>query len=58
MMIPSILEKISYVGAIAVLYDQGRVSKVPAASGLPDALFALLFAAAFVKTRGKRDGRG
>jgi hypothetical protein len=51
MMVPSILEKVSYVGAILVLYLQRRVSPVQAATGLPDALLAILFVAAFLKTR-------
>lgn len=50
MMIPSVLEKISYVGALAVLYSQGRVSGQQIVLGMPDALFALLFVWAYLKT--------
>lgn len=50
MIIPSILEKVSYVGALLVLYLQGRITPVQAATGLPDALLAILFVAAFLKT--------
>ena len=50
MMIPSILEKASYVAALAVLYLQGRLSAPQAVTGLPDALLGVLFAVAFVRT--------
>ena len=51
MMIPSVLEKVSYAGAILVLWEQGRISPQGAMTGVPDALLALLFAAAFLGTR-------
>jgi len=51
MMIPSVLEKVSYVGGLLVLYLQDRISLVQAATGIPDALLMLLFVAAFLKTR-------
>src|ERR1039457_979615 len=43
MMIPSLLEKVSYVGALLALYLQGRISPVQAATAVPDALLAVLF---------------
>jgi hypothetical protein len=54
MMIPSLLEKVSYVGALLALYLQGRISPVQAATAVPDALLAVLFLAAFWKTRAHR----
>jgi hypothetical protein len=51
LMIPAVLEKFSYAGALLVLYSQGRISPVQAATGIPDALLMLLFVAAFLKTR-------
>ena len=56
MMIPSVIEKISYAGAILVLYQQGRLSPSAAATGVPDALFAVLFLVAFVKARQPQRG--
>jgi hypothetical protein len=50
-MIPSILEKIGYGGAVVVLYAQGRMHPQDLAFGLADLLLAALFAAAFVLTR-------
>ncbi len=50
-MIPSILEKIGYGGAVLVLYLQGRMHPQDLVFGLVDLLMAALFAAAFVLTR-------
>jgi hypothetical protein len=50
-MIPAVLEKLSYAGALLVLYLQGRISPLQAATGIPDALLMVLFVAAFLKTR-------
>ncbi len=50
MMIPSILEKISYVVALLVLYFQGRVAGMIFGFGMIDAVFAAFFVAAYVKT--------
>jgi hypothetical protein len=50
LMIPSVLEKVSYVGALLVLYLQDRISPVQAATALPDALLAVLFVAAYCVT--------
>lgn len=52
MMIPSVIEKASYAGALLVLYLQDRISSVQAATAVPDALLGALFLAAFFKTRG------
>lgn len=48
-MIPSILEKLGYGGAVVVLYAQGRMHPQDLAFGCVDLLFAALFAAAFVR---------
>src|SRR5258705_8011069 len=49
-MIPSILEKVGYGGAVVVLYAQGRMPGQDLAFGLADLLFAALFAVAFLRT--------
>ena len=51
MMIPSILEKIGYGGAVVVLYAQGRMHSQDLAFGIVDLVLAALFAAAFVMTK-------
>jgi hypothetical protein len=51
MMIPSILEKIGYGGAVVVLYAQGRMHAQDLVFGVADLVFVGLFAAAFVLTR-------
>ena len=55
-MIPAILEKLGYVGTLVVLRSQGRISATDTQAALPDLLLAILFVAAFVKTRAS--GRG
>jgi hypothetical protein len=50
-MIPSIIEKLLYVLACAALFWSGRIKAPEAATALPDLTLALLFIAAFVKTR-------
>jgi len=50
LMIPSIMEKIGYGGAVVVLYGQGRMHGQDLAFGLADLLFAALFAVAFLRT--------
>ena len=49
-MIPSILEKIGYGGAVVLLYAQGRMHDQDLAFGLVDLIFAVLFAVAFMRT--------
>ena len=51
MIIPSILEKLSYVIAILLLFTNGRVSVSQAISSTIDLMLALLFITAFLKTR-------
>lgn len=54
LMIPSIVEKLGYVGVLAVLYWNGRIAAVDAQAAVPDLLLALLFIVAFVRTRDER----
>ena len=51
MIIPSVVEKLSYVIAVVVLYSQSRISAVQLSTCAPDGLLCLLFAIAFFKTR-------
>jgi hypothetical protein len=51
MIIPSAVEKLSYVIAVVVLYLQSRITTVQLSTGAPDALLCVLFAIAFFKTR-------
>jgi hypothetical protein len=50
LMLPSLLEKFGFVGAMAVLYIQGRVTPADASAALPDIVLGTLFIASFVKT--------
>jgi hypothetical protein len=49
MMIPSILEKISFAAATIALFAAGRLSAAVFGFGLVDLMWAVLFAVAFVK---------
>jgi hypothetical protein len=51
LMIPSILEKLGYVGTLAVLYWNARISATDAQAAVPDLLLAILFIVALAKTR-------
>ena len=51
MMIPSVLEKISYGAALIVLLRQHRISISSFELGMADLVFAVLFVVSFVKTR-------
>jgi hypothetical protein len=50
-MLPGILEKLSFGVAAIVLVAQGRLSGLMLAGGIGDLVFAVLFAIAFVQTR-------
>jgi hypothetical protein len=50
LMIPSIFEKLGYVGTLAVLHGNGRISAVDAQAAVPDFLLAILFIVALAKT--------
>jgi len=49
--IPAVLEKLSYVIAVSVLYAQDRITGVQLSTALPDALLGSLFIIGFLKTR-------
>jgi hypothetical protein len=51
LMIPSVLEKLGYVGTLAVQYAQARISMTDAQPAVPDLLLGVLFIVAFVRTR-------
>jgi hypothetical protein len=50
-MIPAMLEKFGYVGTLAVLLSQGRISAIDAQPLWPDLVLGILFVAPFAKTR-------
>ena len=49
-MLLGVVEKVSYVITLAVLYQQARISTDDAMAVLPDLLLGVLFLAAFIKT--------
>jgi hypothetical protein len=51
LMIPSILEKVSFAGATAVLFAQERIAVNMLAAGMADLTWAVLFAVAMWLTR-------
>ena len=51
LMIPGMLEKLSYVVTLAVLYSQSRIPAIDTQAAIPDLLLCILFVVAFVKTR-------
>jgi hypothetical protein len=51
LMIPATVEKLGYVGILAVLYRRGRISVDDAMAAVPDLVLGLLFVIAFVRTR-------
>ena len=51
MMLPSVLEKLSYAASLTVLYLQHRLHPQDLAFAAIDALFGVLFIVAFIKTR-------
>ena len=53
MMIPAVLEKVTFGVAAMLLYTNGRVAGSLVAGGIVDLAFAILFALAFYATRGK-----
>lgn len=54
MMIPSVVEKLTYGIAVLVLYGQKRISFGDMALGVMDLVFALLFLLAFIKVVPRR----
>ena len=55
MILPSILEKISFGIPSLVLFSKGRLAASTLAVGSVDWIFAILFAAAYFKTRPSRN---
>lgn len=53
LMIPAVLEKLTFSGAAVVLYAQGRAGGPVLAAGLVDLVLAILFAAAYFVTPGE-----
>ena len=51
MMIPAMLEKFGHVATMATLYARGRISQTDAGTAIPDLVLAILFVAAFVRSR-------
>ena len=51
MMIPAIIEKATFAIAVSVLFAFNRVSLPMLGAGLVDAILAVLFAVAFIRTR-------
>ena len=54
MMVPAILEKVSYVLAVLALFLRQKLSVTHAAPCISDLILAILFTASFFKTRGIR----
>jgi len=51
MMIPAMLEKLSFAVPVIVLFLQNRVAFLMLVAAVPDLIFLCLFATAFIKTR-------
>jgi hypothetical protein len=51
MIIPALIEKLTYVGAITALFIQRQMSPSESLVAVPDLILAILFAISFVKTR-------
>ena len=50
-MIPAILEKISFVVPVLILFFQGRVAYIMVVVAMPDLIFFILFILAYFRTR-------
>src|ERR1044072_9552302 len=55
MMIPSILEKLSFAIVVLILFFQHRISSIILAAGIIDLIFVVLFILAYFKTSTRRD---
>ena len=51
MMIPAMLEKLSFAVPVIALFLQNRVAFLVVVAAIPDLIFLCLFATAFIKTR-------
>ena len=56
LMIPSMLEKLSYVATLAILYANHRIGLEDAQAAVPDLLLGILFVIAFVRLRPVHSG--
>ena len=56
MMIPAVLEKVSFGAAVIALFLLHRVSALLLVSGLVDLAFAALFVVAYARTPAQREG--
>ena len=54
LMIAAILEKLGYVGILAVLWARGTIGGVDAQAAVPDGILGLLFVVAFIRTPTRR----
>lgn len=52
LMLPTLIEKFSYVIAVLILFNQGRVANPILGAALIDLLLGILFVIAFFKTKG------
>ena len=50
-MVLAVIEKLGYVGTLAVMYATGRITATDAQAALPDFVLGVLFIVSFVKTR-------
>lgn len=51
LMLPAIVEKLGFVVTAGTLWYRGRIPAADASAALPDAVLAILFLAAFARTR-------
>ncbi|HWP65876.1 MAG TPA: hypothetical protein VNO26_08200 [Candidatus Limnocylindria bacterium] len=56
LMLPAVLEKVTYGGAVVALAIQGRTALPLVGTAVIDLVLALLFAAAFLRTRASSGG--
>ena len=49
--VPAVLEKLSYAAAVGVLYLQDRLNAAQAVTAVPDSILCVLFVIAFLRTR-------
>jgi hypothetical protein len=56
-MILAVIEKLGYVGTLAVMYASARITATDAQAALPDFVLGLLFIVSFVKTRAAESSR-
>jgi len=57
LMIAGTLEKLGHVAGVAALYQQRRIARLILEAAIPDLLLAILFVAAYVRTRASGAGQ-